>query len=63
MLDWIKEWRHYLSLKDTKILCKSCAYVENMIDEELTWWRGLGGSPCFHKSIVRVWCFICNPPI
>ena len=33
MLDWIKDWRRYLSLKDTKTLCKSCAYVEDMMDD------------------------------
>ena len=33
MLDWIKDWRRYLSLKDTKTLCKSCAYVEDMVDD------------------------------
>ena len=32
MLDWIEDWRQYLSLKYTKTLCKSCAYVEDMPD-------------------------------
>ena len=32
MLDWIKDWRRYLTLKDTKTLCKSCAYIEDMVD-------------------------------
>ena len=32
MLDWIKDWRQYLSLKYTKTLCKRCAYVEDMLD-------------------------------
>jgi len=33
MLDWFEDFRRYLSLKDTKTLCKSCAYLEDMIDE------------------------------
>lgn len=33
MLDWIKDWRRYLTLKDTKTLCKSCAYIEDMVDD------------------------------
>lgn len=33
ILDWITDWRHYLSLKDTKTLCKRCAYLEDMVDE------------------------------
>jgi tRNA(Arg) A34 adenosine deaminase TadA len=32
MLDWIKDWRQYLSLKYTKTLCKRCAYIEDMLD-------------------------------
>jgi len=35
MLDWIKDWRRYLTLKDTKTLCKSCAYIEDMVDDQL----------------------------
>ena len=33
MLDWINDWRRYLTLKDTKTLCKSCAYIEDMVDD------------------------------
>ena len=33
MLDWIKDWRRYLTLKDTKTLCKSCAYIEDMMND------------------------------
>jgi len=33
ILDWFKDFRRYLSLKDTKTLCKSCAYIEDMVDE------------------------------
>ena len=33
MLDWINDWRRYLSLEDTKTLCKSCAYLEDMVDD------------------------------
>ena len=33
MLDWFKDFRRYLSLKNTKTLCKSCAYIEDMVDE------------------------------
>ena len=32
MLNWFKDMRRYLSLKDTKTLCKSCAYIEDFID-------------------------------
>ena len=32
ILDWISDWRRYLTLKDTKTLCKSCAYTEDMVD-------------------------------
>ena len=33
ILDWFKDFRRYLSLKDTKTLCKSCAYIEDMVNE------------------------------
>ena len=33
MLNWFKDMRRYLSLKDTKTLCKSCAYIEDMIHD------------------------------
>ena len=33
ILDWFKDFRRYLSLKDTKTLCKSCAYIEDMVGE------------------------------
>lgn len=32
-LKWFKDMRRYLTLKDTKTLCKGCAYVEDMVDE------------------------------
>ena len=31
LLDWIKDWRRYLTLKDTKTLCKRCAYIEDVV--------------------------------
>jgi hypothetical protein len=33
MLDWIRDWRQYLSLRYTKTLCKGCAYFEDIIDD------------------------------
>ena len=30
MLKWFKDMRRYLSLQDTKTLCKRCAYIEDM---------------------------------
>ena len=32
-LRWFKDMRRYLTLKDTKTLCKSCAYIEDMVDD------------------------------
>ena len=32
ILNWFKDMRRYLSLKDTKTLCKSCAYKEDFFD-------------------------------
>ena len=32
MLAWIKDLKRYLSLKDTKTLCKRCAFLEDMTD-------------------------------
>ena len=32
MLAWIADMRRYLSLRDTKTLCKRCAFVEDMTD-------------------------------
>lgn len=31
MLNWFKDMRRYLSLKDTKTLCKRCAFIEDML--------------------------------
>lgn len=32
MLAWISDMRRYLSLRDTKTLCKRCAFLEDMTD-------------------------------
>ena len=32
MLSWISDMRRYLSLQDTKTLCKRCAFLEDMTD-------------------------------
>ena len=32
-LRWFKDMRRYLTLKDTKTLCRSCAYIEDMVDD------------------------------
>ena len=33
LLEWFEDFRRYLSLKDTKTLCKSRAYIEDLVDE------------------------------
>ena len=32
LLKWFADMRRYLSLKDTKTLCKRCAYIEDIVD-------------------------------